>query len=197
MHRRRTSHRLEPKAYSSGSASGYGQRGGRTCRGRSFLHEWSVRKRTRRARTPRRQKIQQQLDEALAESSPASDPVSIVTSGEEEDWGTEPSAPAPPSAQALRRRQLQRGAGLVHGGEQDRAAARPGARSRAPYGCAPGQVRGRRPTRRACSSSVPSLRTLCAHTTGAPKLYFGPSSASCSAGRSCSSTFTWPSLRAL
>jgi hypothetical protein len=45
----------------------------------------------------RRQKIQQQLDEALADSSPASDPVSIVTSGEEEDWGTEPSAPAPPA----------------------------------------------------------------------------------------------------
>ncbi len=45
----------------------------------------------------RRQKIQQQLDEALAASSPASDPVSIVTSGDEEDWGTEPSAPAPPA----------------------------------------------------------------------------------------------------
>lgn len=36
------------------------------------------------------QKIQQQLDEALADSFPASDPVSIVTSNEEEDWG-EPS----------------------------------------------------------------------------------------------------------
>jgi hypothetical protein len=34
-----------------------------------------------------RQKIQQQLDEALADSFPASDPVSIVTSHEEEDWG--------------------------------------------------------------------------------------------------------------
>jgi hypothetical protein len=33
------------------------------------------------------QKIQQQLDEALADSFPASDPVSIVTSNEEEDWG--------------------------------------------------------------------------------------------------------------
>jgi hypothetical protein len=35
----------------------------------------------------KRQKIQQQLDEALADSFPASDPVSIVTSNEEEDWG--------------------------------------------------------------------------------------------------------------
>ena len=35
------------------------------------------------------QKIQRQLDEALADSSPASDPVSIVTSGDEEDWGEE------------------------------------------------------------------------------------------------------------
>jgi hypothetical protein len=43
----------------------------------------------------KRQKIQQQLDEALADSFPASDPVSIVTSNEEEDWGTEAKAPAP------------------------------------------------------------------------------------------------------
>jgi hypothetical protein len=41
------------------------------------------------------QKIQRQLDEALAASFPASDPVSIVTSHEEEDWGEGP-APAPP-----------------------------------------------------------------------------------------------------
>jgi hypothetical protein len=34
-----------------------------------------------------RRKVQQQLDEALADSFPASDPVSIVTSQEEEDWG--------------------------------------------------------------------------------------------------------------
>ncbi|HET9391320.1 MAG TPA: hypothetical protein VFO44_16860 [Steroidobacteraceae bacterium] len=34
-----------------------------------------------------RQKVQRQLDEALAESFPASDPVSIVTSQDEEDWG--------------------------------------------------------------------------------------------------------------
>jgi len=50
----------------------------------------------------RRQKIQRQLDEALDASFPASDPVSIVTSHEEEDWGdTEgpppPAKPAPPS----------------------------------------------------------------------------------------------------
>ena len=43
-----------------------------------------------------REKIQEQLDQALADSSPASDPVSIVTSGDEEDWGTEPNAPAAP-----------------------------------------------------------------------------------------------------
>lgn len=34
-----------------------------------------------------KQKIQKQLDEALDASFPASDPVSIVTSHEEEDWG--------------------------------------------------------------------------------------------------------------
>jgi hypothetical protein len=42
----------------------------------------------------KREKIQRQLDEALADSFPASDPVSIVTSNEEEDWGTEPRGPA-------------------------------------------------------------------------------------------------------
>ena len=41
------------------------------------------------------QKIQRQLDEALEASFPASDPVAIVTSHEEEDWGIEPAAPAP------------------------------------------------------------------------------------------------------
>ena len=48
----------------------------------------------------RRQKIQRQLDEALEDSFPASDPVSIVTSQEEEDWGdgeTPPPAPKPPA----------------------------------------------------------------------------------------------------
>ncbi len=48
------------------------------------------------------QKIQRQLDEALEASFPASDPVSIVTSHEEEDWGTgappaEPAKPPPRS----------------------------------------------------------------------------------------------------
>jgi hypothetical protein len=41
-----------------------------------------------------RLKIQKQLDEALEDSFPASDPVSIVTSQEEEDWGGGDSAPA-------------------------------------------------------------------------------------------------------
>jgi hypothetical protein len=41
-----------------------------------------------------RQKIQQQLDEALEDSFPASDPVSIVTSHEEEDWGEPREKPA-------------------------------------------------------------------------------------------------------
>lgn len=42
-----------------------------------------------------RRKIQQQLDEALEDSFPASDPVSIVTSQEEEDWGAPTPSPAP------------------------------------------------------------------------------------------------------
>jgi hypothetical protein len=41
-----------------------------------------------------RQKIQQQLDEALDDSFPASDPVSIVTSHAEEDWGEPREEPA-------------------------------------------------------------------------------------------------------
>ena len=46
----------------------------------------------------RHQKIQRQLDEALEASFPASDPVSIVTSNEEEDWGgTEMPPPAKPT----------------------------------------------------------------------------------------------------
>jgi hypothetical protein len=50
------------------------------------------------ARERVRRKIQEQLDAALADSSPASDPVSIVTSGDEEDWGGEAPA-AKPEAQ--------------------------------------------------------------------------------------------------
>jgi hypothetical protein len=46
-----------------------------------------------------RRKVQKQLDEALEDSFPASDPVSIVTSQEEEDWGAgtgeEKPTPAP------------------------------------------------------------------------------------------------------
>jgi hypothetical protein len=48
------------------------------------------------------QKIQRQLDEALEDSFPASDPVSIVTSHEEEDWGNEP--PADPAEKPLTER---------------------------------------------------------------------------------------------
>ena len=51
---------------------------------------------TQQEEARKRQKIQRQLDEALADSFPASDPVSIVTSHEEEDWGDAPPAPAPP-----------------------------------------------------------------------------------------------------
>ena len=39
------------------------------------------------ARRRHEEKVQRQLDEALAASFPASDPVSIVTSHHEEDWG--------------------------------------------------------------------------------------------------------------
>ena len=41
------------------------------------------------------EKVQRQLDEALDLTFPASDPVSIATSHEEEDWGTEPAVPEP------------------------------------------------------------------------------------------------------
>lgn len=44
------------------------------------------------------QKIQRQLDEALADSFPASDPVSIVTSHQEEDWGESAPPPQPPQS---------------------------------------------------------------------------------------------------
>jgi uncharacterized protein (DUF1697 family) len=58
---------------------------------------------TEAARKRRKEKIQRQLDEALEASFPASDPVSIVTSHEEEDWGGEAPAPPPP-AQPVRER---------------------------------------------------------------------------------------------
>jgi hypothetical protein len=88
-------HRLMAKSVLPGSASGYGESAAAAPR-RCFLMSGPTEEDAARERA-RRQKIQQQLDEALAESSPAGDPVSIVTSGEEEDWGTEPSAPAPPA----------------------------------------------------------------------------------------------------
>lgn len=54
----------------------------------------------------RRQKIQRQLDEALAATFPASDPVAIVTSHEEEDWGDDsaPASPEPPATPPSSRR---------------------------------------------------------------------------------------------
>jgi len=51
----------------------------------------------------KRQKIERQLDDALAATFPASDPVSIVTSNEEEDWVTEPSPPAPRTVLPLKK----------------------------------------------------------------------------------------------
>ena len=49
-------------------------------------------------------KVQKQLDEALEDSFPASDPISIVTSQEEEDWGEGESAPpAAPASKAMER----------------------------------------------------------------------------------------------
>jgi hypothetical protein len=45
----------------------------------------------------REQRIQRQLDEALEATFPASDPVSIVTSLEEEDWGSDAPAAPPPA----------------------------------------------------------------------------------------------------
>jgi hypothetical protein len=47
-----------------------------------------------------RRKVQKQLDDALADSFPASDPISIVTSQAEEDWGEEskPEESKPPAA---------------------------------------------------------------------------------------------------
>jgi hypothetical protein len=60
----------------------------------------------------RREKIQRQLDEALEDSFPASDPVSIVTSQEEEDWGegeTRPETPATPGADPRGRNERAKG----------------------------------------------------------------------------------------
>jgi hypothetical protein len=46
----------------------------------------------------RLQRVQEQLDEALGDSFPASDPVSIVTSQTEEDWTRKAAAPTVPPA---------------------------------------------------------------------------------------------------
>jgi len=54
----------------------------------------------KREASERRQKIQRQLDEALEDSFPASDPVSIVTSHDEEDWGTDEKPSTPPQKPA-------------------------------------------------------------------------------------------------
>ena len=51
-----------------------------------------------------RQKIERQLDDALAATFPASDPVSIVTSHEEEDWGPDPPPPEAPAEPARDRK---------------------------------------------------------------------------------------------
>ena len=45
------------------------------------------------AKKRRAARIQRQLDEALEETFPASDPVSIVTSQDEDDWDDEPKDP--------------------------------------------------------------------------------------------------------
>jgi hypothetical protein len=48
------------------------------------------------------ERIQRQLDEALSDTFPASDPVAIVTSHREEDWGEEPAEPPPPKGAGAR-----------------------------------------------------------------------------------------------
>lgn len=71
--------------------------GPRPCRGQANRRCMPMTDPTPDAVERHRMKIQRQLDEALADSFPASDPVSIVTSQEEEDWGGE--AGEPPTAQ--------------------------------------------------------------------------------------------------
>ena len=66
------------------------------------LQECTMTDPTQEEERRRRQKIQRQLDDALADSFPASDPVSIVTSHEEEYWGDgetlpPPAKPTPPA----------------------------------------------------------------------------------------------------
>jgi hypothetical protein len=55
------------------------------------------------ARRREQQRRQRQLDEALADSFPASDPVSIVTS-QDEEWDSESAPPTPPQPPSEPRR---------------------------------------------------------------------------------------------
>ena len=43
------------------------------------------------------EKIERQLDEALKDTFPASDPVAIVVSPDEEDWAEAPAKPQAPA----------------------------------------------------------------------------------------------------
>jgi hypothetical protein len=54
------------------------------------------------ARKRRHERIDRQLDEALEESFPASDPVSIVTSQDEEDWRDEDEEPGESQAPGIK-----------------------------------------------------------------------------------------------
>lgn len=49
-----------------------------------------------RSKEPAAPTVEEQLDEALADSFPASDPVSFTTSQTEEDWGNTPQGGGPP-----------------------------------------------------------------------------------------------------
>ena len=49
---------------------------------------------TRKTREANGKSVQEQLDDALADSFPASDPVSLVTSQTEEDWVEEEESEA-------------------------------------------------------------------------------------------------------
>ncbi len=55
---------------------------------------------TAQERERQRNKVQEQLDEALEDSFPASDPVSIVTSQEEEYWDEDSPVTTPRPAPA-------------------------------------------------------------------------------------------------
>jgi len=54
----------------------------------------SMKETEKKKKTPaaQREHVEEQLDDALANSSPASDPVSFVTSQTEEDWEEEKKA---------------------------------------------------------------------------------------------------------